>query len=274
MSSAAIVKHRGRPLLIFAVLLLGLLITFQSLAPQRAEAAPLFPGAEQVSISTQCLSDGTVRVTASWVTFNQGPQWVDLSLFNNGWIFGTFLGAGPLPSTQSSLTWDGLLPGVRHFLRVNTLTFFGWFPSPTVSFITPICGGCPVIQIFPPIIAPCPPPPPPPPPPPAQCGAGPLAQPAIVIGNVTGCVTTTQAVYAIGQTVTFCYSVSQPLFVRIEVRRPNGTNFSAVNGFDDGTGGCVASGAAGFPLGVRTVSMFGGLQSANQLLDQAQYSVQ
>ena len=103
--------------------------------PSSAEAA--YPGADFVNvISQECLPNNKVRITVTWVTYNQGHQWVDLSLFNNGFAWGTFLGAGPLPSWQSSLTWDGLISGYWHYLRVNTLTSWGWVPSHTIAFFT------------------------------------------------------------------------------------------------------------------------------------------
>jgi beta-lactamase class A len=88
-----------------------------------------------------CLPDGTVALTVDWAPSDGDVQWVDLSLFDNGFAPGTFLNAGPLQGMASSFTWDGLLPGERHFLRVNTLSAQAWFPSATLSFITR--GDCP-----------------------------------------------------------------------------------------------------------------------------------
>lgn len=97
-----------------------------------AEAA-----ADSISIvSQQCLSSTDVRVVFAWSVRNEGPQWVDLSLSNNGFFPGTFVGLGPIPSNQTTFTWDGILAGLTHYLRVNTLTPAGWSTSPTITFTT------------------------------------------------------------------------------------------------------------------------------------------
>ena len=67
-----------------------------------AEAAPAYPGADNVRLSQQCLADGRVRLNVNWTSYNLGPQWVDLSIFNNDFGFGTFLGYGPLPSNVNA----------------------------------------------------------------------------------------------------------------------------------------------------------------------------
>ena len=94
-------------------------------------------GANFVTVAAQqCLSPNDVRVGFTWVAYNEGPQWVDLSLSNNGFFPGTFVGLGPLAASQTSFTWDGILAGLTHFLRVNTLTAAGWSTSPTIAFTT------------------------------------------------------------------------------------------------------------------------------------------
>lgn len=96
-----------------------------------------FAGARALTlVSQECLPDGRVRINVSWDSSGQGVQWVDLSLFNNGFAPGSFIGQGPLPSGQESFTWDGLLPGYTHFLRVNTNTGGGWLASNTLAFMT------------------------------------------------------------------------------------------------------------------------------------------
>ena len=83
---------------------------------------------------------GRVSVTLHWTPGDAGQQWVDLSLFNNGFAAGTFIGAGPLPSGQSALIWDGLVEHATHYLRVNTLTAIGWRSSPVTRFTTIGCA--------------------------------------------------------------------------------------------------------------------------------------
>ncbi len=213
----------------------------------RAEAA-----ASEAALSSDvtmfCLPDNTVRAVFSWSSSIQGLQWLDLSIFNNDFAPGTFLGNGPLPATQSTLVWDGLLSATWHFVRVNTLTPFGWFPSATIAFFTRDDCQTPM-------------------PPPATIVGGPIfcptsAVPIIAVpGLVAGCVWTLKgdnASYALGETVEYCYSVSQPMNVRIATTRPDGTQVVVVNGFDNGSGACVGPYVAGLPLGWRTVDMFGG----------------
>jgi hypothetical protein len=84
---------------------------------------------------------GRLVVTLQWAPGDVGPEWVDLSLFNNGFAPGTFIGSGPLPTGQSTITWEGLLDRSTHYVRVNTLTSIGWRPSPATSFTTLACTG-------------------------------------------------------------------------------------------------------------------------------------
>jgi hypothetical protein len=83
-----------------------------------------------------CIGGGRVTIHFRWAPSSPpaAVQWLDLTLFNNNFVFGTFLGAGPLPGTTSSLSWTGILANTPHFWRVNSL-FWTWFPSPTGSFI-------------------------------------------------------------------------------------------------------------------------------------------
>jgi hypothetical protein len=94
-------------------------------------------GARNLGLDSQdCVDRGQVRIHSAWEPNGQGTQWVDLSLHNNGFVPGTFVGAGPLHSSQGSLLWTGLLPGETHYLRVNTQTSIGWLPSETLVFLT------------------------------------------------------------------------------------------------------------------------------------------
>jgi hypothetical protein len=92
-------------------------------------------------LSQSCSVDGRVRILLNWQPFEQGPQWVDLSLSDNGFFPGTFVGYGNLDAGVGSINWDGLMPGRTHFLRVNSLTPYGWTPSDTISFTTRDCFG-------------------------------------------------------------------------------------------------------------------------------------
>ena len=93
-------------------------------------------------VSQSCTDDNRVKVSFGWVTSRQGNQWIDLSLQNNNFLPGTFLGIGPQPAGQSSFDLNGLLPGFRHYVRVNTQTSQGWRTSTTLAFDTR--GDCAV----------------------------------------------------------------------------------------------------------------------------------
>lgn len=79
-------------------------------------------------------------------------QWIDLSLFNNGFAPRTFIGAGPLPATFTSdeavpggFAWVGVLPGRTHYYRINTLYDDGrWRPFFRGSFLSLDCRGVPI----------------------------------------------------------------------------------------------------------------------------------
>jgi hypothetical protein len=102
--------------------------------PKAAEAA--FPGADNIVIlNRQCMADGTVAVTIGWQPSGLGIQWVDVARVN-GFFFGGFSGVGPLSPFTNSITLTGLQRGTAFFLRVNTLTPFGWVATQTVSVFT------------------------------------------------------------------------------------------------------------------------------------------
>jgi hypothetical protein len=89
------------------------------------------------NVTQQCDGGNGVNVTFNWQANAAGPQFIDLSLFNNGFPPGSFVGAGPVGG--SSFTWYGLARGATHFWRVNTLTTGGWASSNTGSFTTLAC---------------------------------------------------------------------------------------------------------------------------------------
>jgi hypothetical protein len=82
-----------------------------------------------------CTGGGRATVTFHWAPSSPpGLQWLDLSLFNNGFVPGTFLAAGPLHPATQAISWPGILANTVHFWRVNAL-IWGWNPSATGSFI-------------------------------------------------------------------------------------------------------------------------------------------
>lgn len=95
-----------------------------------------------VSSSQSCGSNGRIDVTFRWTpspSFLAQQQWVDLSIFNNGFIRGTFIGTGPFPLATAAFTWYGLLPSTTHYWRVNTLVSGTWTPSAGYEFTTGRC---------------------------------------------------------------------------------------------------------------------------------------
>jgi hypothetical protein len=96
-------------------------------------------GAPVTGDVSQVCAGNTVTVTFKWQANASGPQYIDLTVFNNGFAPGTFVGAGPIGSGGGSFTWYGIAKGVTHFWRVNTLTSSGWMGSNTGSFTSLSC---------------------------------------------------------------------------------------------------------------------------------------
>ena len=246
-----------RRLLLASVVSLALLLVLANHPGGQPRAAQAeFPAADlSTSLLFECLPDNTIRVHFVWAASGQGPQWVDLSLFDNDFALGTFLTSGPLPPGQSTLAWDGLVANTQHFVRVNTLTPGGWFASKLMIFSTP--NDCPFA-----ILAPMP-------------ATGAVNCPNLNVAIVSGCVWTTKpdfATYAVGEIVTYCFFVSQPADVKIIATKPDGSSILVVDGLVSLPGACVGPYQANVPLGLRTVRMYGGPDF--QLLSETHFFVQ
>lgn len=254
-----------------------------------------YPGADNITVYLECQYDGRTRLRLQWSTYYLGIQFVDLSLFNNGWSFNTFLGIGPFSPSQNTAVWDGLVPGQRHYLRINTLTWYGWEPSQTITFLSRNdCYGFPFPQPQPPI-PPYPLPPYPPPNPGPSVCSGTSTPATYQAGNCPpspecptfatiliyppppqgpqGCVFIRQgtgATLAQGQLFEVCYWVNQPMYVRIVHQGPNGAQ-DFVNGYDDGRGGCVWSPTPLGGAGGRSETLYG---PNGQILDTTTFNVQ
>jgi hypothetical protein len=196
------------------------------------------------SLIFNCLPDGSVRVGLKWQTFIPGLQWVDLSIYNNDFTNGAMV-IGPVAPGQTALSWDGLAQGTWYFVRVNTQTDDGWMPSRPMAFLTPPdCNASASGYAYYP------------PPPPSHC-----LDLIPVTGPVGGCVWTAKAdfgVYETGESVVYCYSISQPMQVRIIAFRPDGSTISIADRFDTGAGACIGPYQAALPRGLRSVAMYGG----------------
>jgi len=137
-----------------AVLVVGLLAIIASvgLYSRVTQAAPPAQASPPGAWAQYCsqAQPGAVQVVFLWGPSHQGQQWLDLSVFNNGFAPGTVVGVGPLSPDAWGFVWDGLLPGVTHYVRVNTLTPWGWYPSATAAFTTGYCGTVPPPAVAPP----------------------------------------------------------------------------------------------------------------------------
>lgn len=69
--------------------------------------------------------------------------WIDLSLFNNNFAPGTFVGAGRFalrPDDGYLFNWTGLVTARAHYYRLNALVDGRWVELGRGSFETPACG--------------------------------------------------------------------------------------------------------------------------------------
>lgn len=103
----------------------------------------------------ECEGSGTVSVLFELPAFDFTPGrpvevWLDLSLFNNGFARGTFIGSGPFPPPESAsapspppiatrFRWEGIVSARLHFVRLNVLTDEGEWHEVVTSFLTPDC---------------------------------------------------------------------------------------------------------------------------------------
>ena len=96
----------------------------------------------RLQYSMGCLRDNRVSVYLLWSGGSPNPrqQWVDLSTQNNGWLPGTFISAGPFGPNADHFDWNGLTPGVRHYVRINQLLQNNsWDPSLTYQIDVTDC---------------------------------------------------------------------------------------------------------------------------------------
>lgn len=103
-------------------------------SPKTAEAA-----ARLQTPSIDC-SSGTGNALFAW-TPEPGAtqQWLDLTIFDNGFQPGTFLGLGGMAGNVGLYQLPGLTPGLPHVWRINSLTAGGWVTSESGFFVP--CGG-------------------------------------------------------------------------------------------------------------------------------------
>jgi hypothetical protein len=104
-------------LMAFAVLALGAGLAVWHLGASTSEAA-----VSRLQYFLGC-KDGRASVSLIWSggSPNARQQWVDVSAQNNGWLPGTFSGAGPFTADVSQYEWTGLASKARYYVRVNQL---------------------------------------------------------------------------------------------------------------------------------------------------------
>jgi hypothetical protein len=223
-----------------------------SLTPPSAEA---YPGADNFQVVAQeCLSSNNVRLQMQWTSYNLGAQWFDVSFQNNGWLWGTFQGAGPIASGQNTFVWEGFVPGMRHYLRVNTLTFYGWYESQTYSFTTRTCFGGGPGPVGPKTGPKCDGA--------YWCAGDPIPSFCAQQGLYNGCIWVNRIAnpfsYYPGNPLSICYWVPSAGSLYIQTTRQPGNVVNVLaNGYDDGYGDCF-QGNAGVPGDRRTVLQFNG----------------
>jgi hypothetical protein len=93
----------------------------------------------QLEFPSATCGGSNANVTFSWDSNNAGHQWLDLTLFDNGFQDGTFINTSAMTPGTERITWNGLIKGLPHYWRVNTLTEAGWVTSGTGTFVP--CGG-------------------------------------------------------------------------------------------------------------------------------------
>jgi hypothetical protein len=96
-----------------------------------------------------CAPDRTVTVFFQWTPAWGDEQWLDLSLFNNGFAPGTHVGYGPFTGSASGVIWYGLLPNRVHYARVNTRDINEWEPSATAVLSTRECSSTTAARLGP-----------------------------------------------------------------------------------------------------------------------------
>lgn len=113
--------------------------------PRSAPTPPVpwsYPAAAPPEIyAMECVGTGanSVRVFFLWNPSRVGPQFLDLSIYNNNFAPGTFVNVGQVGKDAWGFMLDGVRQGTSHTARVNTWTGSAWAASYGSSFFTPIC---------------------------------------------------------------------------------------------------------------------------------------
>lgn len=132
------------------VLALALFVVF-GVQTRSAQAAP---NSISVAQAEKCETDGTVKTWIEWNTSGVAAQWVDVSLVNNGFVDGSYVGNGPVPANAVSII-RYLVPGRTYFVRVTSPRANVWDVSGTFTFTTHGCGTTTSVVPAAPALGPC-----------------------------------------------------------------------------------------------------------------------
>ena len=132
----------------------------RSSEPASAQGAP----ARAFLATSRCDPCNPAKAEIGFGWYGSAPwdeAWLDLSLENNGFIPGTFAGAGSIPPEPTNnpsfepyfgvYLWGGIEPGLAHYWRVNLRYGDAWYASPTYPFLSPACGGASPPSELPPV---------------------------------------------------------------------------------------------------------------------------
>jgi hypothetical protein len=123
------------PLLLLAFVAL-MAASAWSLGTRPDAASAQTPG---INLPTAVCGGGSASVTFSWTPVAGATvQYVDISIFDNGFPPGSFIGS-QVSGSGNSLVWNGILTNTPHVWRVNALTAAGWQTSATGAFVA--CGA-------------------------------------------------------------------------------------------------------------------------------------
>ncbi len=94
-------------------------------------------GGPQLGSTTYvCTPDGRATVTLSFAppSPSGSSNWLDLSLFDNGFAPGSFVSTGPLSGATGQVVWPGILPNLTTYWRYNSYVAGQWIATPTGTF--------------------------------------------------------------------------------------------------------------------------------------------
>jgi len=101
---------------------------------QTGTFTPCGPTAPSGGTSYVCTGNGRATVTWGVPTppFGTSSTFIDISLQDNGFLPGTFVGQNA--TGQQNFSWSGILANAQHVWRINNLTPSGWVTAATGSF--------------------------------------------------------------------------------------------------------------------------------------------